>query len=210
MGYLPTSNFGDCTTCPSKQVPCVKKGKVLICLTCNNKAKAEKQVEKSNRRNAARNTGNKLRRENILGSQYSEEFGAAERQALIHDIDFVFSRIVRMTAADAHGFCECFTCGFGKHWSMQQCGHFVKRGNTQIRWSFQNAKVQCKYCNETLNGNLAEYEKRLEQEHKGLPEQLREQSREPYKWTRKELKQLLIDLRQKLKLVETKFTNPIT
>lgn len=61
MSYLPQSNFGNCSVCPSTQVPCVKKGKVLICIPCNNRAKAEEQIKKSTRRNAARNTGNKLR-----------------------------------------------------------------------------------------------------------------------------------------------------
>ena len=90
---------------------------------------------------------------------------------------------------------------------MQQCGHFVKRGNTQIRWDFRNARIQCKNCNENLGGNLEVFQQRLNEEHKGLPEQLKEIARDPYKWSREELKQLLIDLRHKLRIIETKFVN---
>ena len=52
------------------------------------------------------------------------------------------------------------------------------------------------------------YEQRLEQEQPGLPAQLKELAREPYKWTRDELKQLLLDLRAKLKIIEQKFKTP--
>ena len=163
----------------------------------------ERLDKKTKRKNAVKKVVSKLRNE-----QYAEgNLEDAERQYLINELDFVFSRIVRMSAAvaDKYGNCVCYTCGFGKHWSLMQCGHFIKRGNTEIRWSFQNARVQCKNCNENLSGNLEVYEQKLNEEHTGLPEQLRERAREPYKWSREELKQLLIDLRHRLKTLETKF-----
>ncbi len=144
----------------------------------------------------------------IRSEQYAEgNFEDAERQYLINDLDFCFSRIVRMSAAvaDKYANCVCYTCGIGKHWSMQQCGHFIKRANTELRWDFRNARVQCKNCNENQDGNMEVYEKRLNEEHEGLPNQLREIATTPYKHSREELKILLIDLRAKLRLVETKF-----
>lgn len=159
--------------------------------------------KRQKRKNANKKVVSKLRNE-----QYAEgNLEDAERQYLINELDFVFSRIVRMSAAvsDKYANCSCYTCGIGKHWSLMQCGHFIKRGNTEIRWSFQNGKVQCKHCNENLDGNLEVYEQKLNAEYEGLPEQLRERAREPYKWTRDELKQLLIDLRSKLRIIETKF-----
>jgi len=206
---IPKSNFGNCSQCPAKDTECVKRGKELWCLNCNNIRKAEEQATKANRRNAARNLGNKLRRENILGSQYSENFEAAERQALIHDLDFVFSRCVRMMGADTSGTGRCYTCDRLEHWSMQDCGHFEKRGNTIIRWDLRNARPQCKKCNQVNHGEYEEFTSRLEVEHPGLPGQLRELAREPYKWSRDELKQLLLDLRAKLKNIETKFNQPL-
>lgn len=61
MSYLPTSKFGDCSICPSKQVPCVKVKKDLVCIPCRNNQKALEQIEKQKRRNAARNTQSKLK-----------------------------------------------------------------------------------------------------------------------------------------------------
>ena len=51
------------------------------------------------------------------------------------------------------------------------------------------------------------FAERLEQEEKGIVDYLREISQETYKYSRDELKQLLIDYRAKLRIVETKF-NP--
>ena len=163
----------------------------------------ERLDKKTKRKNAVKKVVSKLRNDAYAEGNLED----AERQYLINDLDFVFSRIVRMSAANKHGQVCCYTCDTVKHWSFQQCGHFISRGNTEIRWSFQNARTQCRNCNENLSGNLEVYEQKLESEHKGLPEQLRERARQPYKWSREELKQLLIDLRHKLRMIEAKFNN---
>lgn len=206
MSYLPATKFGVCSVCGGKEQEVVKVKKDLFCLQCRNAQKTEEQIKKSNRRNAARNLGNKIRRENILGSQYTEEYEASERQALIHDLDFVVSRICRMMGSDEAGLCQCYTCPTKKHWTLMQAGHYIVRANTQIRFDLKwNLRPQCPTCNEAKHGNLEVFTERLEQEEKGITEQLRELSREPYKWGRDELKQLLFDLRKKLKIIETKF-----
>ena len=46
------------------------------------------------------------------------------------------------------------------------------------------------------------YTNNLNEEHPGLPDQLKEESREVNKFGRDELKQLLIDYRAKLKIVQ--------
>lgn len=159
---------------------------------------------KQKRKNAVKKVGTKLRSEAYAEGNYDE----AERQYLIHDLDYVHSRIVRMTAADARtGLAECFVCGRKQHWTLCQLSHFVPRANTLTRWDFKANRCSCKYCNENLGGNLIIFAKKLNEEESGLAERLSELSREPYKWGRDELKQLLIDLRAKLRLVETKF-NP--
>lgn len=159
---------------------------------------------KQKRKNAVKKVGTKLRSEAYAEGNYDE----AERAYLIHDLDYVHSRIVRMTAADARtGLAECFVCGRKQHWTLCQLSHFVPRANTLTRWDFKANRCSCKYCNENLGGNLIIFAKKLNEEESGLAERLSELSREPYKWGRDELKQLLIDLRAKLRLVETKF-NP--
>jgi hypothetical protein len=51
---------------------------------------------------------------------------------------------------------------------------------------------------------MEEYTKKLELEYPGHSEQLKEQSREVHKYSREDLKEILIDLRAKLKFVESK------
>jgi hypothetical protein len=156
---------------------------------------------KQKRKNAVKKVGTKLRSEAYAEGNYED----AERQYLIHDLDFVHSRLVRMTAADERGMAYCYTCDRKQHWSLMQLSHFIKRSNTITRWDSKANRCCCQYCNETLGGNLEVFAQRLNDEEKGLAERLSELSREPYKWGRDELKQLLIDLRAKLRLVETKF-----
>jgi hypothetical protein len=202
MSLLPRTKFGDCSCgCGQKNIEVVKVGKLLYCLQSYRAMKVKEQVSKANDRNKVR----KLGQQQVASGNYFE----AEKQALVNDLDFVFSRIVRMSAADSSGNCECFTCGSRKHWSLMQCGHFIKRANTVVRWDFRNARVQDKNCNENLYGNLEVFEKKLNEEYPGITEQLKEMATEVHKWSREELKQLLVDLRQRLRLIETKFNQPI-
>lgn len=203
------TKWGRCSVCGGAEQEVVKVKKELFCLNCRNAQKAEEQIKKANRRNAARNAGNKLRRENILGNQYSEDYEAAERAALIIDLDFVISRICRIMGSDERGMCQCYTCPTVRHFSMMQAGHYISRATTQIRFDLKwNLRPQCPVCNEVKRGNLEVFTERLEQEQKGITDELRELSRDVYKWTRDELKQLLLDLRAKLKIIEQKFKTP--
>lgn len=162
----------------------------------------EELKKKHNARQDQKQKVGKLVREQIQNGNHED----ASVQALKNDLDFVFSRLVRMMGASySNGFCSCYTCGSLKHWTLQQCGHFVKRANTELRWDFRNAKIQCKTCNENLDGNMEIYEAKLNEEHFGLPNQLKEIAQTPYKWSRDELKQLLLDMRVKLRIIEQNF-----
>ena len=209
MSYstLNKSKWGDCTQCPATNVACVKVKKDLVCTNCHQRNKAEEQQKKANQRTAARNTGFKLRN-GLAESKGTEEYGMAERQMLLQDLDYTFSRLVRMTEADGkNGLCKCFTCKRVQHWSVMDCGHFVSRKFTQTRFLKLNCRVQCKECNQQKNGNLEVFAEHLNLEQKGLSTMLQEMSREPFKLDRDEMKQMLIDFRSKLRLIETKF-NP--
>ena len=210
MAYSSIVNktkWGDCTQCHTTNVACVKVKKDLVCTNCHGRNKAEEQQKKANQRTAARNTGFKLRN-GLAESKGTEEYGMAERQSLINDLDFVVSRYIRQLYADPkNGFVQCWTCPTIKHFSLMQNGHFVPRSKMATRWLVKNLKPQCATCNEGKHGNLEIFAERLEQEEKGIVDYLREISQETYKYSRDELKQLLIDYRAKLRIVETKF-NP--
>lgn len=209
MSYIATTKWGVCSNCGGNEQEVVKVKKELFCIQCRNGQKAEILIDKQKKRTAARNTGFKLRNNDIPG-RGTEEYFMAERQSLIHDLDYVHSRVVRMMAADRiTGLALCFTCGSLQHWTLCQLSHFIKRQNTITRWDMRANRCSCKHCNETLGGNLIIFAKKLNEEQSGLAEQLVEIAREPHKWTRDELKQELLSQRAKLKIIEQKFTNPI-
>ena len=187
MSIIPRSKTGDCVECGKRDTACVKVGKSLYCISCRNAQKAQQYMK---------NATNK--------AQKDREEAEYDRQALVHDLDFVFSRYIRIKEANPKGIVSCFTCGKLDKWTNMQCGHFIKRGETLLRWDSRNAKCQCPECNVSLYGNMEVYENKLNEEHSGIPEQLREESREVNKFTREDMKELLIELRAKLKFVETK------
>lgn len=202
MNNIPQFKTGDCNCgCGGKDVAGRKVGKLFYCMDSYRSMKTKQYTQKANLNNKIRNLGN------IQVQQGTYE--DASVQALKNDLDFVHSRIVRMAAADKiTGLANCFVCGRLQHWTMCQLSHFIPRANTLTRWDFKANRCSCKYCNENLGGNLIIFAKKLNEEEPGLAEKLSELSREPYKWGRDELKQLLIDLRAKLRFIETKFKTP--
>lgn len=187
---IPKTKFGDCVECNKKDTNVVKVGKSLYCISCRNAQKAAQYMI-----NATKKTERK-----IIDND-------CDRQSLINDLDFVFSRYIRIKEATSNGLVSCYTCDKIDSWKNMQCGHFIKRGETLLRWDTRNAKCQCPECNVSLYGNIDVYEDRLDKEHPGLPEQLREESREVNKFTREDMKELLIELRYRLKLAESKLIN---
>lgn len=211
MSYIQNTKWGICSNCGGKEQEVIKVKKDLFCISCRNAQKAQEQVTKSNRRNAARRVGFKLRNSEIPPIA-TEEYGQAERQNLINDLDYVASRICRMIGSDDKGICQCYTCPTKRHFSLMQAGHYISRKFTQLRFDLRwNLRPQCPTCNEAKHGNLEVFAEKLEQEQTGITAWLQELSREQYKYSRDELKTLLIDMRQKLRIIETKFqTNKTT
>ncbi len=199
---IDRSKYGNCTRCPEKDTECRKRGKDLVCLQCCKIEDTQKQVAKANLRNRVRNLGNKQRME---GNE-----DAASRQNLINDLDYVFSRIVRLRAADPYGNVKCYTCTTVKHFSLMQNGHYVSRRHIGLRWSFDNCRPQCTGCNELKSGNLEAFKENLEVEVAGLPQNLENEAKNVVKIDLPELKQMLFDFRNKLKPLEQRFLNPKT
>lgn len=201
MSYssLNTSKWGDCSRCPEKSTQCRKRGKVLVCLQCCRKEDVEKQLERVK-------VKNKVSR--LVQKQVQDgNLDMVERQALVHELDWIFSRVVRALYANPDKIVTCYTCDFSMIWDSKycQCGHFADRQHSQLRFDLRNSKPQCVKCNCTLDGNLEVYRERLNLDQKGLADELIQLSREPYKHTREELKQMLIMYRDKLRILENKF-----
>lgn len=162
----------------------------------------EEIKKKHNARQYQKQKVGKLFREQIQNGNHED----ASRQNIYNDLDWVVSRIVRIMASDKNGFLQCYCCQNPLQWSMADCAHFISRKCLQLRWDIKwNLRPNCKTCNQHEYGNLEAFAANLEKEQKGIVEQLREMEREVYKPDLSQLKQLLIDLRAKLRIVENKF-----
>lgn len=135
----------------------------------------------------------------------AETEAGAEKEGLselISEADRVFSLWLRKKNINKNGEAECFTCETWKRWQEQQCGHYIKRGNLFLRWDERNTKVQCAFCNITKMGNYREYGLRLEALHPGITEILYEEGNLVYKPTREEIRNIITDYTQRIKLLK--------
>jgi len=118
---------------------------------------------------------------------------------LITEADELFSKYIRLKNADKNGNVICYTCGNELRWQDSQCGHYISRSCLFLRWDDRNVRVQDNFCNCIKHGNLAIFGQKLEQEHSGITEILYEESKIIYKPTREEMKNLITELKIKLK-----------
>lgn len=64
-----------------------------------------------------------------------------------------FSIMIRVEAADAHGVCECVTCGLRKYWKTGaghiHAGHCLaaRYMNSPVKFEETNVATQCRNCN---------------------------------------------------------------
>lgn len=114
-------------------------------------------------------------------------------------LDKVFSEYIRRKNADWRGNVSCYTCGCSKHWKEMQCGHFVRRQYLNLRWSEDNARVQCYACNIGRGGNYDVFALKLIQE-KGVEflEELQKKKNTLKKWKVSELENLLEEYKTKI------------
>ena len=118
------------------------------------------------------------------------------------DVDLLYSRKRRLEAADLEGNVMCFICGNKIRWQDAELMHYVKRGNSFLRYDDRNCKVGDHTCNVIKDGNYAEYTKKLEAENKGITEILIEEGNLVYSFTRHELKEMVADLTEKISILK--------
>jgi hypothetical protein len=141
----------------------------------------------------------------VRGLHQVQDKGQSSLASLIHDLDTVFSQYIRIKDADKNGMVKCFCCPLVLHWTLAENSHYIKRGHQAVRFSTSNCKPSCKKCNSNHNDNIEPYRSLLIKEHGiGEVEWLEEQSAVVYKPTQDELKEQLIDIREKLRIVKLK------
>ncbi len=196
---IPRTKFGNCSECNAINTECIKVGKALFCLKCRASQKARKQISRSKTSVLSRKI-HKFQKE-------SDSVVDAERSYLISDLDIATSQLVRKKYALSSGIVECYTCGWRGDWKKVDCGHYIPRSAMALRWDLRNLRPQCKKCNQFEYGKQELFSKKLEEEAPGIVDILLEEARVPNKWSRQELKEMLISIRAKLKIIETKFNN---
>jgi len=196
MGIIPNSKQGDCSLCSSENVQCRKRGKDLICLNCCKAIDTKKQITKANDRNKVRGLINYQRQEGMLD-------GIGELKL---DLDRVSSRYIRLRDMESDGKITCYCCGKRVAWQKAHCMHFIDRVHMATRYLIANLHSGCFECNVEKRGNLEAYAEHLEKETPDIVYWLQEQSRTVANVTQSELKELLYDFHQKIRLVETKLT----
>jgi len=100
---------------------------------------------------------------------------------------------------------RCYTCGKQLTIAQAQCSHFIPRAHLGLRWYMPNLKAACETCNVYKDGNIPEYEKKLQHDYPGMPDELRQLAREVSKPSISDLKSLLTEYRYKLEMVKRKW-----
>lgn len=118
---------------------------------------------------------------------------------LINELDTLVSNYVRNSAKDENGLVQCYTCPTQLPVAQMQAGHYISRYCMLLRFDYaRNIRPQCAYCNCGKHGNLSIFGQRLEEEHKGITEILYEESQIVYKYSKEELKSLIVEMKQKI------------
>ncbi len=133
----------------------------------------------------------------FAGKDLIDEEGLPE---LIEEADAVFSRYVRLSAADELGIIECYICENKLRWQDGQAMHFIKRMTSYYhRWDLRNVKPGCKTCNEIKEGNYLEFAKKLNADQPGITDILYEESNLVHHLTRDEVRKVIGEYSTKIK-----------
>lgn len=74
----------------------------------------------------------------------------------------IYSKYIRIMAANPDGLVDCVTCGKFYHWKKIQAGHFVSGRSARILFADKNVHPQCYACNCILSSNWEAYFKFME------------------------------------------------
>jgi hypothetical protein len=125
-----------------------------------------------------------------------EEDGLPE---LIEEADIIFSRYIRLAAANKDGMYPCFICEKEVHHKRGHAMHFVPRTCLHLRWDVRNVYAGEEDCNCFKGGNLVKFAQKINLLHPGLTDILLEESRIIYKPSREEVRQIINEYIEKVK-----------
>lgn len=124
-------------------------------------------------------------------------------QDFIADLDVLVSIWVRYSAVEKDGLVQCFTCPIRLLPAELDAGHYITRSCMYLRFdAARNIRPQCRPDNRAKYGKAAIFGQNLERNAPGITEILLGESRIITKWTRDELKALISEYTQRIKLLK--------
>lgn len=121
---------------------------------------------------------------------------------LIERLDALVSKWVRYSAVGSDGLTECYTSRKRFKPADLDAGHYISRNCMFLRFDLRNIKPQSRVDNRGKYGMAAEFGKRLEEDNPGITEILLEESRIVHHWSREELKAMILEFEQKIKVIK--------
>jgi len=110
-------------------------------------------------------------------------------KSLRRELDRVFSIYIRRRDTASDGIGRCITCGKNM---LLQCGHFIKRQHSAVRWDERNSHGQCVRCNKWLHGNDGNYALAIARRYGiGVLEELIAAKHKAMKFTRADLEAMI-------------------
>lgn len=117
--------------------------------------------------------------------------------------DRIFSELVRRSAADYRGFCQCVTCGVWDVWKNVDAGHYEIRKHNNVRFDKRNVKPQCKICNRFEEGRKYEFGKYLAGVYgEDIIDELRTLAHTTKRFTVDELEEMITEFKKELEEIK--------
>lgn len=113
-------------------------------------------------------------------------------------------KLVRVKAADEHGYCQCVSCGAIDKWSSMDGGHYIPKGHSSF-WALreENVHPQCKRCNgfDMKFGTAAqEYTKwMIDFYGRDFVDQMEAQKRDSVKYCKRDYEEMTKDWREQIR-----------
>ena len=124
------------------------------------------------------------------------------KSGVIEDCQRTFNLMIRLEAADDHGFCRCVVSGYPFLYSKLDAGHFISATRQATRFDERNVHPQSKASNQfdTTNNSLIYYTIFMVETYgRDVVDELLERSKQPKKWEIDELIELRLDWLARIK-----------
>lgn len=140
----------------------------------------------------------------ISDKRYAKEFAEESWVNLRDELDMLQSLYVRIKDSNSKGISECYTCGLKAHYKKLQNGHVISRSEMGTRFLIENQRPQCSSCNSKHEIEPEIFRSKLEAETSGILAYLDDIARQVNKLTVSDLKEMVIEYREKVRIVQMK------